>query len=89
VRGFEAVRELDVIVANTVEPDSPIPAAWKRARRVQPAARVAADDAEPPTAVTVTREAASMPAMAAETVPVSEANPSEPVSADDPLRKAS
>ncbi len=46
-RGFDAVRELDVIVANTLEPNSPLVAAWKRERRVQPAARVAAEDAGP------------------------------------------
>jgi hypothetical protein len=89
-RGFEAVRELDVIVANTLEPDSPIAAAWKRARRMQSSARVAANEAEPPTTATgPSAEAASTTPAALGTVPVAEANPSEPVTAGDPLRKAS
>jgi|GEM_PF-922300 len=87
-RGFEAVRELDVLVANTFEPDSLILAEWTRERRVQPARRVTSEEIAEPAATPVVSLVAPTPSSSPAAAPAT-SPPTGVVAIDDEVRRAS
>jgi hypothetical protein len=91
--GCDAARKLDIFVANAVEHDPVLFAAWRRDRRVVEGKRTAATPkapAAPPASVTAERAPSEQPAAVPSTAGEAPASPLElsivPV---DPLRRVS
>jgi hypothetical protein len=86
-QGLDAVRTLDVVVANTLQDDLAVLTAWKRGRRMTSKAKGAPGVKTTPESPTPPPSVAPAPVEAA-TTPTTAAPPA-PIAADEPLKRAS